>query len=105
VRVDGDAARVGEAGGAGGGEGAVHLGGVQPDGECGVGERLGDLLSVQEAAADVAVDLERAGVEGAVAGARRRLLELRQLVGKHAAAVGMPDRHRERWRVHRAGCW
>ena len=56
-----------------------------------VGEREGDLLVVEEAAGDVAVDLERAPVEGAVALAGGGPAEGGQLGGQDPAAVRVAE--------------
>jgi len=71
----------GAGGGAGRGQRAADFGRAQPDRDGDGREGGGDLLLVQQAAGDVAVDLERAPVQRAVASAGPRLLEDGQLGG------------------------
>src|SRR4029450_12405949 len=82
-----DGAGVGQAGGAGGGQGAGGLGRTEPDRSPDGGGGQGDVLVVEDAAGDVAVDLERRVVEGAVALAGGGPAEGGQLGGQDGAAV------------------
>jgi hypothetical protein len=78
-----------QAGRAGRGQGAGGLGRTEPDGLGDGGEGEGDLFLVEDPAGDVAVDLERRAVEGAVALAGGGPAEGGQLVGQHSPAVGV----------------
>src|SRR4029453_10530350 len=89
-------AGVGQGGRAGRGQGAADFRRTEPDSSGGASERKGDALLVKDAASDVAVDLERGPVEGAVALAGGGPAEGGQLVGQHSPAARVARQGRSR---------